>query len=53
MAFKITSNCTISQVLERDLAVFGFFAALGRKTQSFCIANNCGDSDGTITDFLT
>ena len=51
LAVKITSNC-VCQVLERDLAVFGFFAALGRRTQRFLIANNCGDSDETIADLL-
>ena len=28
------------QVLDKDLAIFGFFIALGRRTQSYLSANN-------------
>ncbi|XP_009372535.2 uncharacterized protein LOC103961683 isoform X1 [Pyrus x bretschneideri] len=39
---RIWSRLTTSEsieVLERDLAIFGFFIALGRSTQSFLLAN--------------
>ncbi|MCO5591723.1 hypothetical protein L7F22_045715 [Adiantum nelumboides] len=39
-------------VLERDLAVFGFFAALGRRTQSFLSANGSVDADERVAGLL-
>ncbi|CAL5389190.1 unnamed protein product [Camellia sinensis] len=41
-----------SQVLERDLAIFGFFIALGRSTQSFLSANGFDVIDEPIEGFL-
>ncbi|CAL5334470.1 unnamed protein product [Camellia sinensis] len=39
-------------VLERDLAIFGFFIALGRSTQSFLSANGFDVIDEPIEGFL-
>eukprot|EP01018_Ginkgo_biloba_P012128 Gb_31732 [translate_table: standard] len=40
------------EVLERDLAIFGFFIALGRRTQSFIDANNIDMLDESFASFL-
>ncbi|MCO5561437.1 hypothetical protein L7F22_015058 [Adiantum nelumboides] len=40
------------QVLEQDLAVFGFFAALGRRTQSFLSANGSVVADERVAGLL-
>jgi hypothetical protein len=40
------------QVLEKDLAVFGFFIALGRSTQSFLSANGFDILDDPIEGFI-
>ncbi|KAI3823351.1 hypothetical protein L1987_04786 [Smallanthus sonchifolius] len=34
------TTCESIEVLDKDLAIFGFFIALGRRTQSFLSANN-------------
>lgn len=55
---KIWSRLTTSEsieVLEKDLAIFGFFIALGRSTQSFLSANGVsitGDSIEGIIRYL-
>ncbi|KAK7345303.1 hypothetical protein VNO77_15904 [Canavalia gladiata] len=52
---KIWSRLTTSEsieVLEKDLAVFGFFIALGRSTQSFLLANGFDTLDDPIEDFI-
>lgn len=48
---KLTSYDSV-EVLERDLAVFGFFAALGRRTQTYLSANGSVDSDERIAGLL-
>ena len=40
------------QVLERDLEIFGFFIALGRRTQSYLDANNTDMLDDSLESFL-
>lgn len=40
------------EVLERDLAIFGFFIALGRRTQSYLDANNTDMLDESLESFL-
>ncbi|KAH9317532.1 hypothetical protein KI387_019301, partial [Taxus chinensis] len=40
------------EVLERDLAIFGFFIALGRRTQSYLYASNIENIDETLASFL-
>lgn len=40
------------QVLEKDLAIFGFFIALGRSTQSFLSANGFNVIDEPIENFI-
>lgn len=42
----------VLQVLERDLAVFGFFIALGRSTQSFLFANGFENMDEPIEGLI-
>ncbi|KAK7278701.1 hypothetical protein RJT34_23737 [Clitoria ternatea] len=52
---KIWSRLTTSEsieVLEKDLAVFGFFIALGRSTRSFLLTNGFETLDDPIEDFL-
>lgn len=45
--------CSVSlQVLERDLAIFGFFIALGRRTQIFLCANGFGDIGDPLESFI-
>lgn len=40
------------QVLERDLAIFGFFIALGRSTQSFLAANGFSSLENPVEDLV-
>ncbi|QHN96774.1 Glucose-6-phosphate 1-dehydrogenase 2 [Arachis hypogaea] len=40
------------QVLEKDLAIFGFFIALGRSTRSFLLANGFDTLDDPLEDFI-
>ncbi|GKV31860.1 hypothetical protein SLEP1_g40522 [Rubroshorea leprosula] len=52
---KIWSRLTTSEsieVLDRDLAIFGFFIALGRSTQSFLSANGFEVLDEPIESFI-
>ncbi|CAL5207426.1 unnamed protein product [Lathyrus oleraceus] len=52
---KIWSRLTTSEsieVLEKDLAVFGFFIALGRSTRTFLLANGFDTLDDPIEDFI-
>ncbi|KAL5124791.1 Mitochondrial proton/calcium exchanger protein [Glycine soja] len=52
---KIWSRLTTSEsieVLEKDLAVFGFFIALGRSTRSFLLTNGFDTLDDPIEDFI-
>ncbi|XP_052174281.1 uncharacterized protein LOC127789350 isoform X7 [Diospyros lotus] len=46
------TTCESIEVLERDLAIFGFFIALGRSTQSFLSANGFDDINEPIEGFL-
>lgn len=41
-----------SKVLERDLAIFGFFIALGRSTKSFLFANGFEVVNEPIEGFI-
>ncbi|KAI4348928.1 hypothetical protein L6164_009589 [Bauhinia variegata] len=53
---RIWSRLTTSEsieVLEKDLAIFGFFIALGRSTRSFLSANGFDVLDNPIEDFIT
>lgn len=49
--FKLTT-CESIEVLERDLAIFGFFIALGRSTQSFLSANGFGSVDEPFEELI-
>ncbi|XP_057427067.1 uncharacterized protein LOC130720438 isoform X2 [Lotus japonicus] len=52
---KIWSRLTTSEsieVLEKDLAVFGFFIALGRSTRSFLLASGFETVDDPVEDFI-
>ncbi|KAG7554292.1 LETM1-like [Arabidopsis suecica] len=52
---KIWSRLTTSEsieVLERDLAIFGFFIALGRSTQSFLAANGFSSLENPVEDLV-
>lgn len=42
----------LMQVLEKDLAIFGFFIALGRSTQSFLSANGFDVLDDSLGRFI-
>lgn len=42
----------LMQVLEKDLAIFGFFIALGRSTQSFLSANGFDVLDDSVGSFI-
>uniref|UniRef100_A0A2N9F8I6 LETM1-like protein n=1 Tax=Fagus sylvatica TaxID=28930 RepID=A0A2N9F8I6_FAGSY len=53
---KIWSRLTTSEsieVLEKDLAIFGFFIALGRSTKSFLSANGFDVIDDPIEGFVS
>lgn len=47
---KIIANSM--QVLERDLAIFGFFIALGRRTQAFISAKGFHVAGHPLEGFL-
>ncbi|KAI4300521.1 hypothetical protein L6164_033890 [Bauhinia variegata] len=52
---RIWSRLTTSEsieVLEKDLAIFGFFIALGKSTRSFLSANGFDVLDNPIEDFI-
>ncbi|ESQ48887.1 hypothetical protein EUTSA_v10020029mg [Eutrema salsugineum] len=52
---KIWSRLTTSEsieVLERDLAIFGFFIALGRSTQSYLAANGFDSLENPLNDLV-
>ncbi|KAA0025235.1 LETM1-like protein [Cucumis melo var. makuwa] len=52
---RIWSRLTTSEsieVLEKDLAIFGFFIALGRSTQSFLSANGFDVVDDSLGSFI-
>jgi hypothetical protein len=40
------------QVLEKDLAVFGFFVALGRRTRAYLASRGVGDAEDAIASLL-
>lgn len=46
------TTCESIEVLERDLAIFGFFIALGRSTQSFLFANGFENMDEPIEGLI-
>lgn len=49
---RLQLKVSIVQVLEKDLAIFGFFIALGRSTRSFLLANGFRTLDDPIEDFI-
>jgi len=49
---KLQLKVSSVQVLEKDLAVFGFFIALGRSTRSFLLTNGFETLDDPIEDFI-
>uniref|UniRef100_J3MTW8 Uncharacterized protein n=1 Tax=Oryza brachyantha TaxID=4533 RepID=J3MTW8_ORYBR len=52
---KIWSRLTTSEsieVLEKDLAIFGFFIALGRSTQAYLSSNRLTNLDDSINDIV-
>ncbi|KAG8047405.1 hypothetical protein GUJ93_ZPchr0008g13141 [Zizania palustris] len=52
---KIWSRLTTSEsieVLEKDLAIFGFFIALGRSTQTYLSSNSLTDLDDSVDDIV-
>ncbi|XP_052165090.1 uncharacterized protein LOC127782063 isoform X2 [Oryza glaberrima] len=52
---KIWSRLTTSEsieVLEKDLAIFGFFIALGRSTQTYLSSNHLTNLDDSINDIV-
>ena len=54
LAYTLMSNVVdlIMQVLERDLAVFGFFATLGRSTRAYLAAKGVSDSEESLSSLL-
>lgn len=46
------TTCESIEVLERDLAIFGFFIALGRRTQSFLYENSFDVIDDPLESFI-
>ncbi|KAK9289338.1 hypothetical protein L1049_007493 [Liquidambar formosana] len=46
------TTCESIEVLEKDLAIFGFFIALGRSTQSFLYANGFDVIDDPMEGFV-
>lgn len=46
------ASINLMQVLEKDLAIFGFFIALGRSTQSFLSANGFDVLDDSLGSFI-
>jgi len=49
---RLQLNVSMVQVLEKDLAIFGFFIALGRSTRTFLLANGFDSPDDPIEDFI-
>lgn len=49
---QLIFNVNSQQVLERDLAIFGFFIALGRSTKSFLSASGYDVIDDPIEGFI-
>jgi len=49
---KLQLKVGLLQVLEKDLAVFGFFIALGRSTRSFLLTNGFETLDDPMEDFI-
>ncbi|WJX79541.1 hypothetical protein P8452_62653 [Trifolium repens] len=52
---RIWSRLTTSEsieVLEKDLAIFGFFIALGRSTRSYLLSNGFNSLDDPVEDFI-
>ncbi|XP_012569671.1 uncharacterized protein [Cicer arietinum] len=52
---RIWSRLTTSEsieVLEKDLAIFGFFIALGRSTRSFLLSKGFNTLDDPVEDFI-
>nr|CAB3481210.1 unnamed protein product [Digitaria exilis] len=52
---KIWARLTTSEsieVLEKDLAIFGFFIALGRSTQGYLSSNNLTDLDDSLNGIV-
>ncbi|WJX84860.1 hypothetical protein P8452_67387 [Trifolium repens] len=52
---RIWSRLTTSEsieVLEKDLAIFGFFIALGRSTRSYLLSNGFNSLDDQVEDFI-
>ncbi|XP_010942618.1 uncharacterized protein [Elaeis guineensis] len=46
------TTCESIEVLEKDLAIFGFFIALGRSTQSFLLSNGVTIMDDPIESVI-
>ncbi|XP_068662982.1 uncharacterized protein [Aristolochia californica] len=46
------TTCESIEVLEKDLAIFGFFIALGRSTQTYLSANGFGVMDEPLESFI-
>ncbi|KAK1263825.1 hypothetical protein QJS04_geneDACA008566 [Acorus gramineus] len=46
------TTCESIEVLEKDLAIFGFFIALGRRTQAFLSANGIDTIDDPIESII-
>ncbi|XP_068659141.1 uncharacterized protein [Aristolochia californica] len=47
------TTCESIEVLEKDLAIFGFFIALGRSTQTYLSANGFGVMDEPLESFVS
>ncbi|XP_020110980.1 uncharacterized protein LOC109725950 isoform X3 [Ananas comosus] len=47
------TTCESIEVLEKDLAIFGFFIALGRSTQSYLSSNGLTAIDDPIQDIIS
>ncbi|CAN6439136.1 unnamed protein product [Victoria cruziana] len=46
------TTCESIEVLEKDLAIFGFFIALGRSTKSYLSTNGVDVKDDSVEDFI-
>jgi hypothetical protein len=51
LAFSLTFGWYL-QVLEKDLAVFGFFATLGRSTRTYLASKGVSDSEESLASLL-
>lgn len=49
--FSLTCGWCL-QVLEMDLAVFGFFAVLGRNTRAYLASKGVSDSEESVESLL-